>query len=99
MFIWNSLKRLWTHRYGHIHFRLMDINCVCYVGLIGFLLIFFHRGVEHWFLIILLHGALAIAILEIVRLGEAKSHTRPCGYSGYSILSLSFFMLGESLTL
>lgn len=67
---WSSLKRFWTHRYGHARFRLMDINCVAYLGLIGFFLIFFHQGVEHWFLFILIHAVLIAGILEIVRLGE-----------------------------
>ena len=68
--LWNALKRYWGLRYGHVHFRLMDIICLAYLGLIGFLLIFFHKAVIYWPIYILIHAVLAISILEIVRFGE-----------------------------
>lgn len=68
--IWNVLKRSWVLRYGHVHFRLMDINCLAYLSMIGFLLIFFHKSVIRWPLHVLIHTAFVIGILEIVRLGE-----------------------------
>jgi len=66
----NILKRYWVLRYGHIHFRLMDFNCIGYLGLIGFLLIFFHKSVFRWPFHVLIHTAFVIGILELVRLGE-----------------------------
>jgi membrane-associated phospholipid phosphatase len=63
---WSWLK----HRYGQVRFRLVDINCLSYLGLIGFLLVFFHKAVANWPKYTLMHAALMIAILEIVRLGE-----------------------------
>jgi len=63
-------------RYGHVHFRLMDINCIAYMGLIGFLLIFFHKTVISWPLYVLIHAAIVTAILEIVRLGEKYPHKK-----------------------
>lgn len=68
--LWNALKRYWKLRYGPVHFRLMDINCLAYLGLVGFLLIFFHRAVAYWPIYILIHAVLVIFILEIVRFGE-----------------------------
>ena len=74
--ILNVLKRYWMLWYGHIHFRLMDINCLAYIGLIGFLLIFFHKAVIRWPLYVLIHAAIVIAILEILRLGEKYPHKK-----------------------
>lgn len=71
----NNLKRFWEFRYGGVHLRLMDINCLAYLGLVGFLLIFFHRAVVRWLIYVLIHAALIIFILEIVRLGE-KYHQK-----------------------
>lgn len=69
-----TLKRYWADRYGHIHFRLMDINCLVYLGLIGFLLIFFHKTVKAWPVYVLIHAAIVIGILENIRLGEKYPH-------------------------
>lgn len=74
--LWNALRRSWALRYGYIHFRLMDINCLVYLGLIGFLLIFFHQAVHQWPRHVLIHTALVIGILEIVRLGEKYPHRK-----------------------
>lgn len=74
LFVWNSFRRSWGFRYGHIHWRLMDINCMGYLALIALLLIFFHKTVIHWPLYVLSHVALVIFILEIVRLGEKTPH-------------------------
>jgi membrane-associated phospholipid phosphatase len=65
--------KLWTwfrHRYGQARFRLVDINCMAYLGLIAFLLIFFHKAVATWPKYVLIHAVIIIAVLEIVRLGE-----------------------------
>jgi membrane-associated phospholipid phosphatase len=66
----NRLSLLWKSRYGHIRFKLMDINCLAYLALIGFLLIFFHKAVKDWPLYVLIHAAWIIAVLEIIRPGE-----------------------------
>jgi membrane-associated phospholipid phosphatase len=63
-----AVKRLWKPRYGNVRFRLMDINCMAYAGLIGLLLIFFHKGVDIWPAYIILHFVCIIAILEVARL-------------------------------
>ena len=68
--MWKFLKRFWQLRYGHARFRLMDINCMAYLGLIAILLIFFHKAVILWPLYILIHFVLIIGILEVVRLAE-----------------------------
>jgi membrane-associated phospholipid phosphatase len=57
-------------RYSQVRFRLVDLICVAYFSLIGLLLIFFHKGVAHWPLYVLLHIFLILFILEIVRWGE-----------------------------
>jgi len=72
--IGNTIKRYWIFRYGDIRFRLMDIICLAYMALIGFLLIFFHKTVIHWPLHVFIHAAIVIGILEIVRLGEKYPH-------------------------
>lgn len=74
--LWNILKRSWVLRYGHIRLRLMDINCITYLGLIGILLNFFHRSVIHWPFFVFIHIALVIGILEIIRLGEKYPHNK-----------------------
>jgi hypothetical protein len=48
----------------------MDIVWLTYLGLVGFLLFFFHKAVNRWLLYILLHALLTIVILEIVRTAE-----------------------------
>jgi len=74
--LWNVLKRAWVLRYGYVHFRLMDINCLAYLGLIGFLLIFFHKAVARWPIHVLIHSVMVVGILEIVRLGEKFSQKK-----------------------
>ncbi len=61
---------LWIKRYGHVHFRLVDIVCMVYLLLIGFLLLFFHKSVPHWFQYVVIHIFVVLGILEIVRWGE-----------------------------
>ena len=63
-------SQLWNNRYHGIRFRLVDIVCLGYLGLIGVLLPFFHREVSHWPVEFLIHLALVVSGLEIVRLGE-----------------------------
>lgn len=77
--IWNILYYYWKLRYSHAHFRLMDINCLTYLGLIGILLIFFHNSVNHWSLLILIHTVFVIGILEVVRLGKKYPHNKILG--------------------
>ena len=76
--ILESLKRFWKTRYGQARFRLMDIITLGYFGLVGFLLIFFHKSVNHWPVYVLVHAAIVILILEIVRFGE--NHPQKKGF-------------------
>lgn len=57
-------------RYGQTRFRLVDINCLAYLGLLAVLLVFFHREVRGWPRFVLLHLAIILVIPEVVRLGE-----------------------------
>ncbi len=68
--IWKSVKLFWKNRYGHVRFRLMDINTLIYYGLVGFLLIFFHKSVKYWPLYVLIHAAVVLLVLELIRFGE-----------------------------
>jgi len=61
---------LWKIRYGQVHFRLVDILCMSYLLLIGFLLVFFHKNVPNWPLYIAVHVGVVLGILEVVRSGE-----------------------------
>lgn len=61
---------LWKGRYGQVHFRLVDIACISYFLLLGFLLIFFHKSVPNWPLYVGVHTFVVLVILEIVRWGE-----------------------------
>jgi membrane-associated phospholipid phosphatase len=70
------LKNFFTQRYGNMRFRLMDINCMGYFGLIAFLLIFFHKTVNHWLLFILIHIGIILAILEIIRAHERNTQNK-----------------------
>jgi membrane-associated phospholipid phosphatase len=63
-------KKAWKSRYSGVRFRLMDINCSVYMGLIGVLVVFFRQNVDNWPLHVLIHAGFVIGILEIVRLGE-----------------------------
>ncbi len=72
----NIISKAWNTRYSDVRFRLMDINCTVYMGLIGVLLIFFHKTVDNWPLHIVIHAGFIIGILEIVRLGEKHSEKK-----------------------
>jgi membrane-associated phospholipid phosphatase len=61
---------LWKKRYGQVRFFFVDIVCVVYFLLIGFLLFFFHNSVPKWPLYVVIHIVIAFVILEIVRWGE-----------------------------
>jgi membrane-associated phospholipid phosphatase len=63
-------------RYGQAKFRLMDINCLAFLGLIAILLVFFHRAVPSWPKFVILHLVMIFVILEIVRLGERLPRRR-----------------------
>lgn len=57
-------------RYSGIRFRVMDIACLGFLGLIGFLLIFFHKAVDSWPRYVLIHAVLVFVIFELIRAGE-----------------------------
>ncbi|MEW5901259.1 MAG: phosphatase PAP2 family protein [Acidobacteriota bacterium] len=63
-------------RYYGVRFRLVDLNCVGYLALLGVALIFFHKEVPRWPFRILIHAALIILILEIVRKAEVSPGRR-----------------------
>ncbi len=58
------------HRYGGVCFRVMDIACTGFLGIVGFLLIFFHKQVQSWPKIVFFHAALIIGILELIKISE-----------------------------
>jgi membrane-associated phospholipid phosphatase len=62
--------RIVKARYSQVRFRFVDIACLTYFALVGFLLIFFHKNVPHWPRHVVLHAAVIVIILEIVRWGE-----------------------------
>jgi membrane-associated phospholipid phosphatase len=68
--IFASLKRILKNRYRHIRFRLVDINCLGYMALIGALLPFFHHQVPRWPMDFLIHLVFVVVALEVIRLGE-----------------------------
>ncbi len=63
-------------RYGTTRFRLVDINCLTYLGLLAVLLVFFHKDTPSWPRYAVLHLVIILAILEIVRLGERPPRWR-----------------------
>ena len=63
-----GLKKAWDSRYSGVRFRLMDINCTLYMGLIGLLVFFFRKNVDNWLIHVLVHAGFVVSILEIVRL-------------------------------
>ena len=63
-------------RYGQVRFRFVDIACIGYLLLIGSLLIFFHKNVPNWPLYVVLHVAIVLGILELVRWGERGRVTK-----------------------
>jgi len=72
----NFFLKAWNSRYAGVRFRLMDINIMVYMGLIGLLVIIFHKNVNHWPIQVLIHAGIIVGILEIVRLGEKQSENR-----------------------
>jgi membrane-associated phospholipid phosphatase len=64
------IQKAWNWRYSGVRFRLMDINLSVYMGLIGLLVIFFHKNVNNWPIHVLIHAGFVIGVLEVVRLGE-----------------------------
>ena len=65
---WSRLRA----RYGQTRFRLVDINCLVYLGLLAALLVFFHKDTPAWPRYALLHVAIILVIPEVVRLGERQ---------------------------
>jgi membrane-associated phospholipid phosphatase len=72
----NVLVNAWNWRYAGVRFRLMDINLSVYMGLIGILVIIFHKNVNNWPVHVLIHAGFVIGILEVVRLGEKHPENR-----------------------
>lgn len=72
----NSLINILSRRYNHLNLRLMDLNCIGYFGLIGFLLIFFHKTVDNWIFFIVLHIVIILAILEIIRIYNRNTRNK-----------------------
>ncbi len=70
------IKQKWYSRYGRVRFLLMDITCLVYTGLIGFLLLFFHKTVSNWPLHVLIHAAIVMVILEVIRWAEKSPHKK-----------------------
>ncbi|MBN1272928.1 MAG: hypothetical protein JXB26_11730 [Candidatus Aminicenantes bacterium] len=68
--MWCVIKKYWNARYGHIRFRLYDINLLAFFGVFGLLFLFFYKHVEKWTVYFLIHLALIVFILEVIRLGE-----------------------------
>lgn len=69
-----QLRNMFRCRYSCLNFRLMDLNCIGYFGLIGLLLPFFHKTVNNWILFLLIHLGIIIAILEIIWIYEKNPH-------------------------
>jgi membrane-associated phospholipid phosphatase len=63
-------------RYSTIRFRVMDVACAGFLGLVGLLLFFFHKTVDSWPRYILIHAVLVFIILEIVRAGEKNPQNK-----------------------
>lgn len=70
------VSALWTKRYGGLHFRLADINCIVYMALVGAVLPFFHEHVPFWPRDFAIHIFLVVGALEIVRLGQRHSQNK-----------------------
>lgn len=68
--VWGGLKAYWDKEYGHIQFRLMDLNCLAYLASVGILLCFFHQSVIQWPGHVLIHTLFIWIILQFIRLGE-----------------------------
>ncbi len=71
-----KVREIFGRRYNDVRFRLMDIICASYFGLVGFLLFFSHKEVPLWPRYVLIHAVIIMVILEIVRLGEKKRHKK-----------------------
>ncbi len=63
-------------RYGETRLRVADLVCLAYVLGIALLLVFFHAPLPDWPTRVLLHGAIALAILELVRAAEVQGPGR-----------------------
>jgi membrane-associated phospholipid phosphatase len=72
----NIILKAWKSRYGDVRFRLMDINVMVYLGLIGLLVIVFQNNVNNWPIHVLIHAGIIIAILEIVRFDEKRPRNK-----------------------
>ncbi len=55
------------------HLRLMDCATLIYLGLVGGLLLFFHRGVANWPLLVSTHIAVALLIMYLIRAAADNS--------------------------
>lgn len=73
-------RQFWRRRYGMVKFRLIDILCITYFGLIGSLLIVIHKQVDNPLRYVLLHGLIVLLILELVRWGERNRQSSVPGF-------------------
>ncbi|HEX9935340.1 MAG TPA: phosphatase PAP2 family protein [bacterium] len=62
-------------RYGAIRFEWMDMTVMAYLGILGILVIPFHRDVRNWAWIPVIHAGVIFVLLEFLRF-EAK-HPHP----------------------
>ena len=69
-------RRGFLLRYSGTRFRVMDVACAGFLGLVGFLLIFFHKTVDSWPQYVLIHAVLVFVILELVRAGEKNQENK-----------------------
>jgi membrane-associated phospholipid phosphatase len=63
-------------RFGLIRFRVVDIVCMAYIFLVGFLLVFFHKFIPNWPLFVVIHIFVVLGILELVRWGERNRESK-----------------------
>ena len=83
------------YRYSDIHFRVFDIACMGFLGLVGFLLIFFHKTVDSWPRYVLIHVVFVFAILELVRAGEKHPQNKILWFMR-TFYPISIFLFGWS---
>ena len=73
---WSKARSCCALRYKAVHFRLMDINCLFYLGSTGSLLIFFHKSIPFWPSLTAGHAVACGGILEIIRLNSQHPESR-----------------------
>jgi membrane-associated phospholipid phosphatase len=61
-------------RYGNIRIQPMDVTILVYLGVIGILVIPFHRGVHRWPAVPFIHAVICFFLLEVIRLNSLKKN-------------------------